>query len=53
MYYLFNSQIAPFQGSRSGESVIDIDLSKESDAYLAGHTIDGRIIFPGTGYIVS
>nr|XP_018905067.1 PREDICTED: fatty acid synthase [Bemisia tabaci]XP_018905075.1 PREDICTED: fatty acid synthase [Bemisia tabaci] len=40
------------KGSRSGESVIDIDLSKESDAYLAGHTIDGRIIFPGTGYIV-
>ncbi|XP_012150604.1 fatty acid synthase 1 [Megachile rotundata] len=36
----------------SGESVIKVDLSKESDAYLAGHTIDGRILFPATGYLV-
>lgn len=39
------------KGSRSGELVIDVDLSKESDAYLAGHTIDGRVLFPATGYL--
>ncbi|KOC60060.1 Fatty acid synthase [Habropoda laboriosa] len=39
------------QGS-SGESVVEVDLSKESDAYLSGHTIDGRILFPATGYLV-
>ncbi|XP_030757326.1 fatty acid synthase [Sitophilus oryzae] len=39
------------KGNRSGESVIDIDLSKESDSYLAGHTIDGRVLFPATGYL--
>ncbi|XP_075224694.1 fatty acid synthase-like [Lycorma delicatula] len=38
-------------GSRSGESVIEIDLGKEADAYLVGHTIDGRILFPATGYL--
>lgn len=41
------------KGSRSGELVVEIDLSKESDAYLAGHTIDGRVLFPATGYLVS
>ncbi|XP_076272609.1 fatty acid synthase 1 [Rhynchophorus ferrugineus] len=39
------------KGNRSGESVIDIDLSKEADSYLAGHTIDGRVLFPATGYL--
>ncbi|XP_057664642.1 fatty acid synthase [Diorhabda carinulata] len=39
------------KGSRSGELVVDIDLSKESDEYLAGHTIDGRVLFPATGYL--
>uniref|UniRef100_A0A1B6DTB3 Fatty acid synthase n=1 Tax=Clastoptera arizonana TaxID=38151 RepID=A0A1B6DTB3_9HEMI len=38
-------------GARSGESVVDIDLSKESDSFLAGHAIDGRILFPATGYL--
>lgn len=28
-----------------------MNLSKETDAYLAGHTIDGRILFPATGYM--
>lgn len=41
------------KGSRSGELVIDVDLSKESDSYLAGHAIDGRVLFPATGYLVS
>ncbi|CAH0393331.1 unnamed protein product [Bemisia tabaci] len=37
--------------SMRGELVIDIDLKEEKYSYLAGHTIDGRILFPGTGYI--
>ncbi|XP_071632956.1 fatty acid synthase [Temnothorax longispinosus] len=36
----------------SGECVVQIDLSKETDAYLAGHQIDGRVLFPATGYIL-
>lgn len=38
-------------GSRSGECVIEVDLTKENDAYLAGHAIDGRVLFPATGYL--
>ncbi|KAJ8943746.1 hypothetical protein NQ318_011957 [Aromia moschata] len=41
------------KGSHSGELVIDIDLSKESDQYLSGHAIDGRVLFPATGYLTS
>lgn len=37
---------------QSGECVVQVDLSKETDAFLSGHQIDGRIIFPGTGYIM-
>lgn len=40
------------RGSKSGENVIDVDLSKEEYQYLAGHAIDGRILFPATGYLV-
>ncbi|KAI4493375.1 hypothetical protein M0802_009435 [Mischocyttarus mexicanus] len=36
---------------RSGESIVEIDLSKETDAYISGHMIDGRILFPATGYL--
>lgn len=35
----------------SGETVIDVNLTKDEDAYLAGHTIDGRVLFPATGYM--
>ncbi|XP_054742931.1 fatty acid synthase [Anastrepha obliqua] len=35
----------------SGDTVIEIDLSSEDDAFLVGHTIDGRILFPATGYM--
>ncbi|XP_039311877.1 fatty acid synthase-like isoform X2 [Solenopsis invicta] len=38
--------------SHSGECIVKIDLSKETDAYLAGHQIDGRVLFPATGYIL-
>lgn len=37
--------------TQSGETVIDINLGKDEDAYLAGHTIDGRVLFPATGYL--
>lgn len=36
----------------SGETVVEVDLSKEDDKYLLGHVIDGRILFPATGYLV-
>ncbi|XP_049809979.1 fatty acid synthase isoform X1 [Schistocerca nitens] len=38
-------------GSRSGECIIEIDLSKEQDSFLSGHAIDGRVLFPATGYL--
>ncbi|XP_066991506.2 fatty acid synthase [Anabrus simplex] len=38
-------------GARSGESIIEIDLGKEQDSFLAGHAIDGRVLFPATGYL--
>jgi len=28
-----------------------IDLQSEKDAFLAGHMIDGRVIYPATGYV--
>lgn len=37
--------------NKSGETVIDVNLEKPDDAYLAGHTIDGRVLFPATGYM--
>lgn len=40
------------KSGHSGECIVQIDLSKETDAYLAGHQIDGRVIFPATGYIL-
>ncbi|CAB3365146.1 Hypothetical predicted protein [Cloeon dipterum] len=36
---------------RSGECVVEVDLSKEGDAFYAGHCIDGRVLFPATGYL--
>ncbi|XP_043471863.1 fatty acid synthase [Leptopilina heterotoma] len=45
--------VADFSGKsgHSGQSVVEFDLSKESDSYIAGHCIDGRILFPATGYL--
>lgn len=39
------------KGARTGECVVEVDLSSENDKYLEGHTIDGRILFPATGYM--
>ncbi|KAK6634166.1 hypothetical protein RUM44_004774 [Polyplax serrata] len=36
---------------RSGENIVEIDLTKEGDAFYAGHAIDGRVLFPATGYM--
>lgn len=35
----------------AGQSSVDYDLSRKSDAFIAGHTIDGRVLFPATGYL--
>ncbi|KPJ07407.1 Fatty acid synthase [Papilio machaon] len=37
--------------SRSGENVIEYDLSRPDDDFISGHNIDGRILFPATGYL--
>lgn len=39
--------------ARSAETVLEFDLSRPEDAFLAGHDIDGRVLFPATGYLVS
>lgn len=44
--------VADFSAAqRSGENVVEFDLSKGDDAFLAGHNIDGRVLFPATGYL--
>ncbi|XP_011866983.1 PREDICTED: fatty acid synthase-like [Vollenhovia emeryi] len=35
----------------SGQCIAQIDLSKETDAYMAGHQIDGRNLIPAAGYM--
>ncbi|RLU17245.1 hypothetical protein DMN91_011314 [Ooceraea biroi] len=37
---------------RAGDYVVTVDLSSETDAYLAGHRLEGRVFFPGVGYLV-
>lgn len=40
-------------GAGGSEMTVDVDLSSlEKDSYLAGHAIDGRILFPATGYLL-
>ena len=45
---------ADFTGTNAsfGENIVEVNLSKETDAYLVGHCIDERILFPATGYLV-
>lgn len=43
-------------GSGGGAQLtVEVDISSEEskDYYLIGHTIDGRVLFPATGYLVS
>ncbi|XP_049706557.2 fatty acid synthase [Helicoverpa armigera] len=37
--------------SRSGENVIEYDVSRADDGFITGHNIDGRVLFPATGYL--
>ena len=34
-----------------GEQIASFDLMDQSQAFLSGHCIDGRILFPATGYL--
>ncbi|XP_063382180.1 fatty acid synthase-like [Cydia fagiglandana] len=34
------------------ENLIEYDLDKPEDAFISGHNIDGRILFPATGYLM-
>ncbi|GAB0087210.1 Fatty acid synthase [Sergentomyia squamirostris] len=36
---------------KSGHSVFEYNLASEEDAFLAGHNIDEKILFPATGYL--
>jgi hypothetical protein len=38
---------------KSGERSVVISLQNEERKYLSGHVIDGRNLFPATGYLVS
>ncbi|XP_034946083.1 fatty acid synthase [Chelonus insularis] len=35
----------------SGERVVEVSLNDEDYEYMAGHVIDGRNLFPATGYL--
>ena len=35
----------------SGERVVDVSLTDEDFEFVAGHVIDGRNLFPATGYL--
>ena len=43
----FNDGIA----NKSGERRVEFNLNDLDYAYMAGHTIDGRVLFPATGYL--
>lgn len=38
--------------NQSGKTIVQVDLSKETDAHISGHQIDGRVLFPATGYLL-
>lgn len=45
--------MARFSTSASGSDYeVKVDLDAEDQRYIEGHTIDGRILFPATGYMV-
>ena len=52
-HHLYSIFGIPSQGSKTGESIIEVDTAKEEQAFYVGHTIDGRVLFPATGYLVS
>lgn len=46
--------VIKFQAQRTSDSgiqVYHICLADQDNSYLAGHCIDGRVLFPATGYL--
>ncbi|XP_063530101.1 fatty acid synthase-like [Cydia strobilella] len=43
--------VANFKTAGRSETVIEYDLGNPEDAFLAGHYIDGRVLFPASGYL--
>ncbi|KAI8423488.1 hypothetical protein MSG28_012603 [Choristoneura fumiferana] len=44
--------VANYKSATSnGENVIEFDLGKPDQAFLDGHNIDGRVLFPAAGYL--
>lgn len=41
------------QQNQAGGRNVSISLTDDYQKYLVGHCIDGRILYPATGYIVS
>lgn len=41
-----------FQNGEFQEGGFDVDMSTEADAFLAGHQIQGRVLYPASGYMV-
>ncbi|XP_063375503.1 fatty acid synthase-like [Cydia amplana] len=35
----------------SGQNIVEYNLNNPEDAFFSGHNIDGRILFPATGYL--
>ncbi|XP_014291398.1 fatty acid synthase [Halyomorpha halys] len=39
-------------GKGMGEITYDVNIADPKDAYISGHCIDGRVLFPAAGYLV-
>jgi len=41
-----------FNPSASSDYVVKVNVAEAEDEYLVGHKIDGRVIYPATGYLM-
>ena len=41
-----------FNPSSSSDYTVKVDLQEKADEYYSGHCIDGRVLFPATGYLM-